>query len=46
MKGLSDPLETVEVLWEPLGEADTGISIPLPARLAVRPVAGVVGREL
>ena len=45
LKGLSDPLETIEVLWEPLGEADLGISIPLPARLAVRPAVGVVGRE-
>ncbi len=45
LKGISDPLETIEVLWEPLGEADLGISIPLPARLAVRPAVGLVGRE-
>ena len=45
LKGLSDPLETVEVLWEPLTEADTGISVPLPIRLAARPAVGVVGRE-
>jgi class 3 adenylate cyclase len=45
LKGLSDPLETVEVLWEPLGEAESGISIPIPVRLAVRPAVGVVGRE-
>jgi class 3 adenylate cyclase/tetratricopeptide (TPR) repeat protein len=45
LKGLSDPLEAVEVLWEPLGGADAGISIPLPFRLALRPAVGVVGRE-
>ena len=47
LKGLSDPVETVEVVWEPLGGADTdpGTVIPLPGRLAVRPMVGVVGRE-
>ena len=47
LKGLSDPVETVEVLWEPLGGADidTGTRVPLPGRLAVRPTVGVVGRE-
>src|ERR1019366_486976 len=44
LKGLPDPVETVEIVWEPLG-AGTGRSIPLPARLAVRPAVGVVGRE-
>ena len=28
LKGLPDPVETVEVLWEPLGGADTGTSSP------------------
>jgi class 3 adenylate cyclase len=45
LKGLPDPVETVEVLWEPVGAADTGIVVPLPPRLAVRPAVGVVGRE-
>ena len=45
LKGLPDPVETVEVLWEPLGGAGIGRSIPLPGRLAVRPAVGVVGRE-
>jgi class 3 adenylate cyclase len=45
LKGLPDPVETVEVLWEPLGGADTGTFIPLPRRLAVRPAVGVVGRD-
>ena len=33
------------MLWEPLGAGDTGTSVPLPGRLAVRPAVGVVGRE-
>jgi class 3 adenylate cyclase len=45
LKGLTDPVETVEVLWEPIARTDTEISIPLPGRLAVRPAVGVVGRE-
>ena len=45
LKGLLDPVETVEVVWEPLGGADAREAIPLPARLAVRPTVGVVGRE-
>ena len=45
MKGLPEPVETVEVLWEPLGVADGGPVIPLPGRLAVRPATGVVGRD-
>ena len=45
LKGLSDPVRTSEVLWEPLGGPDTGTSIPLPRRLAVQPAVGVVGRE-
>ena len=45
LKGLPDPVETVEVIWESLGEVDTGATIPLPGRLAVRPGVGVVGRE-
>ena len=45
LKGLSDPLETVEVAWEPLRGTDSGPSIPLSGRLAARPAVGVVGRE-
>ena len=44
LKGLSESLETVEVLWEPLRETDIVICVPLPARLAMRPAVGVVGR--
>ncbi len=43
LKGLADPLETVEVIWEPLAaKAD---ALTLPARLAGAPSVGVVGRE-
>jgi class 3 adenylate cyclase/tetratricopeptide (TPR) repeat protein len=45
LKGLPEPLEAVEVLWEPLGRAESGPTIPLPGRLQVRPLSGVVGRE-
>jgi class 3 adenylate cyclase/tetratricopeptide (TPR) repeat protein len=45
LKGLPDPVGTVEVLWEPLEGVDTGLSVPLPPPLGVRPAVGVVGRE-
>ncbi len=45
LKGLPDPVETIEVVWEPLGGDGTEASVPLPARLAVRPAVGVVGRD-
>ena len=44
LKGLIDPVQTVEVLWEPLrGVADTA-AIPLPGWLSIGPETGVVGR--
>jgi class 3 adenylate cyclase/tetratricopeptide (TPR) repeat protein len=47
LKGLPEPVETVEVAWEPLTGAGSqaSASIPLPSRLAFRPTIGVVGRE-
>ena len=45
LKGLVDPVETVEVLWQPLPETGAPTAIPLPSRLGRRPTAGVVGRE-
>jgi len=42
LKGLPDPLATVEVLWEPL--EGVGGGVPLPDRLTLRPGVGVVGR--
>ena len=44
LKGLPDPVETVEVIWEPLGGAETN-AVSLPGRLVVRPAVGVVGRD-
>ena len=44
LKGLPDPVHTVEVLWDPLEGAGSE-TIPLPGRLTVRPGVGVVGRE-
>jgi len=46
LKGLPDPIATVEVGWEPV--TDTGSApaiIPIPARLALRPGVGVIGRD-
>ena len=43
LKGLPDPVATVEVAWEPLG-GSAAEGIPLPARLGARPLSGVVGR--
>ena len=45
LKGFSDPVETVEVLWEPLSGDDAGPVVPLPGRLAAGPLVGVVGRH-
>ncbi len=45
LKGLPVPVESVEVVWEPLGGSDLAEIIPLPGRLAVHPAVGVVGRD-
>lgn len=43
LKGLPEPLSTVEVMWSPLGPATT--TIPLPARLAIQTgLSPLVGR--
>ena len=42
LKGLPEPLEAVEVGWEPLG--DERPSLPLPPRLSEMPPGGFVGR--
>ena len=45
LKGLLNPVESYEVVWEPLGtDADEFRGVPLPARLAHRPTVGVIGR--
>ncbi len=46
LKGLPDPVDTVEVMWEPLVTAETDGVVPLQTRLTVRPAAGVVGRQM
>ena len=45
LAGLSDAVDTVEVLWDPLHDVSDDPSIPLPRRLDFRPAVGVVGRE-
>ena len=45
LKGLPVPVESIEVVWEPLGGSDPTEMVPLPARLAVHPSVGVVGRD-
>jgi class 3 adenylate cyclase len=45
LKGLPVPVESIEVVWEPLVGSDLAEMIPLPGRLAVHPVVGVVGRD-
>jgi class 3 adenylate cyclase/tetratricopeptide (TPR) repeat protein len=45
LKGLPDPVEAVEVVWEPLGGAEISAALSLPGRLVVRPAVGVVGRD-
>lgn len=46
LKGLPEPLETLEVAWEPIAaESETIGVVPLPSRLARPPGVGVIGRE-
>jgi tetratricopeptide (TPR) repeat protein len=45
LKGLPEPVETVEVTWEPLSDLAFQSAIPLPARLARRPQLGFFGRD-
>jgi class 3 adenylate cyclase/tetratricopeptide (TPR) repeat protein len=46
LKGLPEPVVTLEVDWEPLGpvEASTA-AMPPPSRLETTPAIGVIGRE-
>ncbi|HLM97502.1 MAG TPA: adenylate/guanylate cyclase domain-containing protein [Acidimicrobiales bacterium] len=46
LKGLPEPLATVEVDWEPVDDVDAAsCAIPLPSRLTLRPGIGVIGRD-
>src|SRR5271156_2461111 len=44
LKGLPEPLEVFELIWEPLAVGLGAGEVPLPGRLSHRPAAGVVGR--
>ena len=45
LKGLPEPVETLEVGWEPLGDVpDTTRAMPPPSRLEIGPAIGVIGR--
>ncbi len=50
LKGLREPLPTVEVEWEPsteVGDEGANGSVPLPRRLLLQPMTGaVIGRRL
>ena len=45
LKGLPAPVETLEVVWEPLSDVEARRAIPQPARLEIAPVVGVIGRD-
>jgi tetratricopeptide (TPR) repeat protein len=47
LKGLPEPVEVIDVGWEPLDELEFATDvIPLQTRLAYEPWPGVIGREL
>ena len=46
LKGLPEPIETLQVSWEPLEVDAPGLgTVPLPTRLTHPPAIGVIGRE-
>lgn len=45
LKGLPEPVEVLDVRWEPLDETAAEGGVPLPARLRHVPLTGVVARE-
>jgi class 3 adenylate cyclase/tetratricopeptide (TPR) repeat protein len=45
LKGLPEPVQVLDVRWEPLDEFEGENGVPLPARLAHVPLTGVVARE-
>lgn len=45
LKGLPEPAEVLDVLWEPLDEVTAEHGVPLPTRLTHVPLTGVVARE-
>ena len=45
LKGLPEPVDVLDVRWEPLDEVAPESGVPLPARLTHVPLTGVVARE-
>ena len=45
LKGLPEPVEVLDLRWEPLDEVAAENGVPLPARLTHVPLTGVVARE-
>ena len=46
LKGLPEPIETLEIGWERLGDVEAADSaMPPPSRLGIGPVIGVIGRD-
>jgi len=46
LKGLPEPVETLQVGWEPLRSGDAAtMAMPPPPRLEIGPVYGVIGRD-
>ena len=45
LKGLPEPVEVLDVRWEPLDEVAAENGVPLPARLTHVPLTGVIARE-
>jgi len=46
LKGLPEPVDAVEVGWEPVADAElVARAIPLPSRLALRSAVGFIGRH-
>ena len=46
LKGLPEPVETLEVDWEPLVDKEgTARAIPQQSRLEIEPATGVIGRD-
>jgi class 3 adenylate cyclase len=45
LKGIPEPIEILEVCWEPMDERSSEHEFPLPTRIALVPPTGVVARE-
>jgi len=44
LKGLPDPVEVVEIPWEPVTRGAVDGAIPMPGRIALAPAVGFIGR--